>query len=116
MSFSVGNITSNFCRARVILPTGNQVGYKLTSWLGPADLRTMSRDDIQRQILDITHQDGPFNLLAPSFNLSSCRPDSTAVFGELKSLVIRLALDTIHRTMFMELVPGYSIEPHNMLR
>jgi hypothetical protein len=29
--------------------------------------------------------------------------------------VVRLALDTIHQTMFMELVPGYSIEPHNVL-
>jgi hypothetical protein len=97
------------------LLNGNQVAYKLTSWLGPSDLRAMSRDDVQRQILDITHQDGPFDLLTPSFNMTSCRTDSTAAYGELKSLVVRLASDTIHRTMFMELVPGYSIEPHNVL-
>jgi hypothetical protein len=87
----------------------------LTSWLGPADLRTLSTINVQRKILDITHQDGPFNLLAPSFNLTSCCTDSTAVYGELKLLVVRLASDTIHQTMFMELVPGYSIEPHNVL-
>ena len=75
----------------------------------------MSRDDVQRQILNITHQDGPFDLLTPSFNMTSCRTNSTAIYGELKSLVVRLASDTIHRTMFMELVPGYSIEPHNVL-
>jgi hypothetical protein len=88
--------------------------YRLTSWLGAADLRTMSTTDVQREILDITHQDDPFDLLEPSFNLSSCRTDNTAVYGELKSLVVHLASDRIHETMFMVLVPGYSIEPHNV--
>ena len=76
----------------------------------------MSRHDNQRQILDITHQDGPFDLLAPSFNLLPCRTDSTAVYGELKSLVVRFASDMIHQTIFMELALGYSIELHNVLK
>ena len=97
------------------LNNGAGAAYTLTSWLGPSDLRTMSTVSVQRDILGITHQDGPYDLLAPSFNLTSCRTDSTAVYGELKSLVVRLASDTIHQTMFMELVPGYSIEPHNVL-
>jgi hypothetical protein len=97
------------------LVNGGNAAYTLTSWLGPADLRTMSTVAVQRDILGITHQDGPYNLLALSFNLTSCRTDSTAIYGELKSLVVRLASDTIHQTMFMELVPGYSIEPHNVL-
>ena len=62
--------------------------YMLTTWLGPSDLRTMSTVSIQREILGITHQDGPYDLLAPSFNLTSCRMDSTAIYGELKSLVV----------------------------
>jgi hypothetical protein len=89
--------------------------YRLTLWLGAANLRTMSTTNVQRAILDITHQDGPFDLLVPSFNLLSCHTGSTAMYGELKSLVVRLALDTIHETMFMVLVPSYSIEPHNVL-
>ncbi len=89
--------------------------YRLTSWLGAADLRMMSTTNVQRAILDITHQDGPFDLLAPSFNLLSCRTDSTAGYGELKLLVVRLASDTVHETMFLVLVPGYSIKPHNVL-
>ncbi len=80
-----------------------------------ADLRTMSTTDIQWEILDIMHQDGPFDRLAPSFNLSSCHTDSTAMYGELKSLVVHLALDMIHETMFMVLILGYSIELHNLL-
>ena len=97
------------------LANGAGAAYTLTSWIGPADLRTMAAAEVQRDILGYTHQDGPYDLLAPSFNLTSCRTDSTAVYGELKSLVVRLASDTIHQTMFMELVPGYSIEPHNVL-
>jgi hypothetical protein len=89
--------------------------YRLTSWLGAANLRMMSTTNIQQAILDITHQDGLFDLLVPSFNLLSCRTDSSAMYGELKLLVVRLALDTIHETMFMVLVPGYSIKLHNVL-
>jgi hypothetical protein len=89
--------------------------YKLTSWLGQANLCTMSTTDVQRAILDITHQDGPFDQFAQSFNLSSCCTNSTAMYGKLKLLVVHLALDTVHQTMFMVLVPGYSIEPHSVL-
>ncbi len=75
----------------------------------------MSTTNVQREILDITHQDGPFDLLAPSFKLLSCRTDSTAMYGELKLLVVRLTSNTIILTMFMVLVPGYLIESHNVL-
>jgi len=102
-------------QSSINLNNGVGAAYTLTSWLGISDLRTMSTVSVQRDILCITHQDGPYDLLAPSFNLSSCRTDSTAVYGELKLLVVRLASDTIHQMMFMELVPGYSIEPHNVL-
>jgi hypothetical protein len=63
----------------------------------------------------MTYQDSLYNLLAPSFNLTSCRIDSTGIYGELKLMVVRLALDTIHNTLFMVLVPGYSIEPQHIL-
>jgi hypothetical protein len=89
--------------------------YRLTLWLGATNLCTMSTTNVQQVILDITHQDGPFDLLTPSFNLLSCRTNSTALYGKLKSLVVRLALDMIHETMFMVLVPGYLIKPHNFL-
>lgn len=88
---------------------------RLTTFLGADDLRTLSSDEVRTTILHGTHQDGPYDLLAPSFNLSSCRTDSQTIYGELKSLVVRLASDTIHDTLFKVLVPGYSIEPHNVL-
>ena len=91
------------------------VGYRLTTWLGAAGLRTLSPEEVKRDILGMTYQDGPYDLLAPTFNLTTYHTDSTVVYGELKSSVVRLASETIHQTLFMVLVPGYSIEPHNVL-
>ena len=89
--------------------------YRLTTFTGPADLRTLSVADVKRTILDATHQDAPYDLLEPVFNLTSCRTNSRVIYGKLKSQVIRLASATIHQQLFEMLVPGYSLEPHNVL-
>ncbi len=49
---------------------GNQ--YNLSTFHGSKDICTLLADKVRRQILNIAHQDGPFKLLAPMFNLSSC--------------------------------------------
>jgi hypothetical protein len=72
-------------------------------------------DNVRLLILDATHQYAPYDLLEPVFNLSSCRTDSTVIYGELKSQVVRLASPTIHQQLFEVLVPGYSLEPHSVL-
>jgi len=89
--------------------------YRLTTFNGPADLRTLTMDDVRLLILNATHQDAPYDLLEPVFNLLSCRTDSTVIYGELKSQVVRLASPTIHQQLFEVLVPGYSLEPHSVL-
>jgi len=40
----------------------------LTTFLGTDNLRTLSNDQVTRTILNITHQDGPYDLLAPNFS------------------------------------------------
>ena len=89
--------------------------YCLTTFTGAEDLCTLTVEAIKRDILDATHQDGPYNLLEPSFNLTSCRTESTVTYGELKSQVVRLASATIHQQLFEVLVPGYMLKPHNVL-
>jgi hypothetical protein len=37
------------------------------------------------------------------------------VYGNLKTLVVKLASDTVHEQLFSVLVPGYSMEPHSVL-
>ena len=72
-------------------------------------------DAVKLEILDETHQDGPFDLLEPPFNIPSCQTDSSVVYGNLKRHVVSLASDSVHRLLFSELVPGYSMEPHSVL-
>ena len=89
--------------------------YRLTTFTGAKDLRTLTVEAIKRDILDATHQGRPYDLLEPSFNLTFCRSESTVTYGELKSQVVRLASATIHQQLFEVLVPGYTLEPHNVL-
>ena len=45
-------------QSSVDLLNGTGVGYRLTTWLGAADLRTLSPDKVKRDILGMTYQDG----------------------------------------------------------
>ncbi len=89
--------------------------YRLTTFTGAVDLHTLTVEAIKRDILNATHQDGPYDLLTPSFNLTSCRTESTVTYDELKNQVIKLASATIHQQLFEVLVPGYTLEPHKVL-
>jgi hypothetical protein len=100
-------------RVQLTNAAGNQ--YNLSTFHGPQDISTLLADEVRRQILDITHQDGPFELLAPAFNLSLCRTKSDRIYGKLKTIVVKLASPTIHDQLFLVLVPGYLVEPHMVL-
>ncbi len=95
------------------LTNSNGTGYHLTTWLGAADLRRLSHEAIWRDIINVTNQDGPFDLLVPAFNLTTCHTDSKEVYSKLEPSVVLLTSKTIHQTLFIFLIPGYSIEPHN---
>ncbi len=99
----------------VLLTNSNNIAYNLTTFNGAADLQTLSASDVRHDILEETHQDGPFDLLEPAFNLPSCKTDSTIVYNYLKTLVVRLASNTVHKQLFYVLVPGYSMEPQTVL-
>lgn len=53
------------------LTNGNNQAYRLTTFLGPGDLRAIAAADFERDILAHTLQDGPIDLLSPTFNLTS---------------------------------------------
>ena len=90
----------------------NGNAYNLLTFHGPADLRTMSTADVQALILDVTLQDGPVDLQPSKFNLTSARTDSTEMRSDNESRIVRLASPTVLHTMFLELCPGYSMQPH----
>jgi hypothetical protein len=92
---------------------GNGSAYNLLTFHGPADLRTMTTADVQALILDVTLQDGPVDLQPSKFNLTSAtRTDSTEMRSDNESRIVRLASPTVLHTMFLELCPGYSMQPH----
>jgi hypothetical protein len=67
------------------------------------------------KIFNETHQDRLFDLLKPAFNLSTCKTDSFVVYSNLKTLIVELVSNTIHRQPFSVLIPVYSMEPQTVL-
>ena len=89
--------------------------YCLTTFLGPDNIHLMSREEFSRNILGVTLQDGPINLLCPDFNLASAKTDSTLIEAVISSKIIRLATPSILYHLFNQLCLGYSKEPHAAL-
>ena len=82
---------------------------------GPDDLRTLTMRQVQDDILAQTLQDGPYDLQPASFNLTTARTDSMALQSEIEGKTFRLAYPMICNTLFLELCPGYSNQPHAAL-
>jgi hypothetical protein len=97
------------------LQNGNNQGYCLTTFLGADNIRTIAAADFARNILGTTLQDGPINLLCPDFNFTSAKMDSSAIKAAINSKIIRLATPSALDSLFNQLCPGYSKEPHAAL-
>ena len=97
------------------MTNGAGAAYNLTTFHGTADLRTLTEEQVWAEILDITLQDGPVELQPASFGVTSARTDSLALRAEIESKILRLAYKTICNTLFIELCPGYSNQPHAAL-
>ena len=61
------------------LVNGNGGNYNLLTFDGPDNLRTLTPDKVKGQLLDITLQGYPLDLLPPSFNIRAARTDLTAL-------------------------------------
>ena len=97
------------------LTNGNNQAYRLTTYLGPGDLRAIAAADFERDILAHTLQDGPVDLLSPTFNLTAARLDRTTLVSEIRNKIIMLATPSVLDCLFNQLCPGYSKEPHAAL-
>jgi hypothetical protein len=97
------------------LVNGNGMQYSIIMFVGPGDLRTLSPPEVRAQILDLTIQGDPLDLLPPSFNVQLAWTDSIALRMEIDQKILCLASPTICNTLFTELCPGYSSQPHATL-
>jgi hypothetical protein len=89
--------------------------YNLTTWQGESNLRAMSNNGVKTYILDITFQDGPVNLQAVAFGLTSARTKGTELGLSINTKIMKLAYKTVCKTMFTEICPDYSDQPHAAL-
>jgi hypothetical protein len=94
---------------------GNNQPHCLTSWLGNADLCTITAANFTCDVLAHTLQDRPINLLCPDYNLTSAKTYLTTMVAEISSKIIHLATPSVLDTLFNQLCPGYSKEPHTAL-
>jgi hypothetical protein len=97
------------------LTNGNNQVYRLTTYLGPGDLLAIAAADFEREILAHTLQDGPVDLLLPTFNLTAARLDRTTLVSEICSKIIMIAMPLVLDCLFNQLCPGYSKKPHAAL-
>ena len=75
----------------------------------------MSFEIVKSNILNITLQDRPVNLLQAAFGLTSACNDSTALVLSINGKIMKLAYPTVCKTLFTELCPDYSAQPHAAL-
>jgi hypothetical protein len=97
------------------LTNGSGTAYRLTTFLSPDNIRLIPAAEFSRDILAVTLQDGPIDLLCPDFNLTNAKTDSTTIAAKINSKIIRLATPSVLDHLFNQLCPGYSKEPHAAL-
>jgi hypothetical protein len=98
-----------------VMTNENRGAYNLMTFHGPDDLRTLSPADVKAQLLDKTLQDGPVELMPASFGLRTARTGGEALRTEIDQKILKLAFRTVCHTLFLELCPGYSTQPHAAL-
>ncbi len=97
------------------MTNGNNKPYCLTSWLGNADLRAMFATNLTHNVLPHTLQHGSIDLLCPKINLTSAKTDSTTIKAEISSKFTCLATPLVLNSLFNQLCPSYSKDPHAAL-
>ena len=100
------------------LPQGTQAmtddagaAYTLVSYLGDADLRALTPEDLKRLILEPVLQDGPVLLIPSDFNLSEVNTNSAGIGAKIDGKILKLAWHQVCASVFNELCPGYSNQP-----
>ena len=80
-----------------------------------ANLKGMSCNNVKTNILDITLQGGPVYLQPAAFGLTSACTKGTVLGSSIDSKIMKLAYQTVCKTLFTEICPDYSNQPHAAL-
>jgi hypothetical protein len=94
---------------------GSGVAYNLNSYLGPADLWTLTPEVVRTTILSPVLQDSPVLLEASDFNLQNRNTNASGIGLEIDGKILKLAWHQLCASIFNELCPGYSNQPQAAL-
>jgi hypothetical protein len=97
------------------MTNGAGIAYQLMTWHGAADLSTLGSNDVRKLILEPCLQDGPILLRPADFNLGEVNIESTMIRETITSKILSLGFRQICSSIFMQLCPGYSDQPHAIL-
>ena len=98
-----------------VLTNGVGVAYNLTTWHGVDDLSTLLVANIRLLILDVVIQSGPIALLQADFNLGEANIDSNGLVETIHAKILKLGFNHITHSIFAQLCPNYSDQPHAAL-
>ncbi len=98
-----------------VMVNGVNANYNLTSWLGANDLSAMTRDEVRAQILEPCLRNGPITLSAADFNLAEVNVDAETIRDTIQTKILKLGFKQICASIFQQLCPGYSDQPHAAL-
>jgi hypothetical protein len=80
-----------------------------------ANLALLTRDQVRATMLKPSLQDGPIFLSPTDFNLGDASIDAITVRENIHAKIIRLGFKQIAASIFVQLCPGYSNQPHAVL-
>ena len=89
--------------------------YNLTTWHGVSDLTTLIADEVRARLLEPCLQDGPIALRPADFNLGDANIDAGSIRETIQAKILRLGFRQICASIFVQLCPGYSDQPHAVL-
>jgi hypothetical protein len=97
------------------MTNGAGAAYNLVSFLGINDLRTLTLPEVKTVLLDPCLQDGPMLLKASNFNLQNANTDLMDISLDIEQKILKLAWHQLCTSVFAEICPGYSSQPHAAL-
>jgi hypothetical protein len=95
---------------------GQNVAYNLTTWNGATNLSTLTSKQVCTLILaEPCLLDGPIAFFPAGFNLGDANIDVVAIRETIHVMILCLGFKQICMSIFVQLCPGYSDQPHAIL-
>ena len=91
---------------------GNDNPRQLTTFHGTSDLRTLTVQQMDDDILRLVPQDCPITLQQHDAFVTNARVDDSSAMEEINRAVLKLAIPTIEKAIFKSLCPNFTAKPH----